>query len=89
MAVIIGVFDNPITQRQVFTFHCDTPMPEAYSWGVGEDDSEYCCDGVWEGVGGASVTDFEGVPGFEVGDGLFDLPSDFVDGPVVVLVGFW
>ena len=58
---------------------------EVYSWGVGEYDPEYCCDG----VGGASATGFEAVPGFEVGDDLFDLPSDLVDGPVVVLVGFW
>lgn len=58
---------------------------EVYSWGVGEYDPEYCCDG----VGGASATGFEAVPGFEVGDDLFDLPSDLVDGPVVVLAGFW
>ena len=57
------------------------------SWGVGGYCSECCCDGVREGVGGASVAGFEGVPGFEVGDDLFDPPPDLVDGPVDVLVG--
>ena len=61
---------------------------EAYSWGVGEYYSECCCDGVREGVDGSSVTGLEGVPVFEVGDGLFDSPSDFSDGPVVDLVRF-
>ena len=59
---------------------------EAYSWGVGEDESG---DGLYcgfEGVVGAAVISVENTPGFEVCDDTFDEVSDTVDGRVVSLV---
>ena len=60
---------------------------EAYSWGVGEDESG---DGLYcgfEGVVGAAVIGVEDTPGCEVRDDAFDEVADAVDGRVVSLVG--
>lgn len=56
---------------------------EVYSGG--EDvEAEYCFDGCGEGCVWAVVVGVEDAPGFEVGDGLFDGPSELVDLGVVV-----
>ena len=56
--------------------------PEAYSWGVGEYDSEGGCDGFWEGFWWSSVAGVQDSPCLDVGDGSFGLVADLVDGPV-------
>ena len=60
---------------------------EAYSWGVGEDESG---DGLYcgfEGVVGATVIGVQDTPGCEVRDDTFDEVADAVDGRVVSPVG--
>ena len=60
---------------------------EAYSWGVGEDESG---DGLYcgfEGVVGAAVIGVQDTPGFDVRDDTFDEVADAVDGRVVSPVG--
>ena len=60
---------------------------EAYSWGVGEDESG---DGLYcgfEGVVGAAVIGVQDTPGFEVRDDTLNEVADAVDGRVVSPVG--
>ena len=60
---------------------------EAYSWGVGEDESG---DGLYcgfEGVVRAAVIGVEDAPGCEVRDDTFNEVADAVDGRVVSPVG--
>lgn len=56
---------------------------EAYSWGVGEYESEDCGDGFREGFRWSSVAGVQDSPGLDVDDDSFDLVADLVDGPVV------
>ena len=60
---------------------------EAYSWGVGEDESG---DGLYcgfEGVVGAAVIGVEDALGFEVRDDTLNQITDTVDGCVVSFIG--
>ena len=60
---------------------------EAYSWGVGEDESG---DGLYcgfEGVVGAAVIGVQDTPSFDIRDDTFDEVADTVDGRVVSPVG--
>ena len=60
---------------------------EAYSWGVGEDESG---DGLYcgfEGVVGAAVIGVQDTPGLEVRDDTFDEIADTIDGRVVSFIG--
>ena len=59
---------------------------EAYSWGVGEYDSEGGCDGFREGFWWSSVAGVQDSPGLDVGDDSFDLVADLVDGGAAGLV---
>lgn len=66
-------------------FEIDT---EAYSWGVGEDESG---DGLYCGfksVVGAAVIHVENTPGLEVRDDSFDEVADTIDGRVVSSILF-
>ena len=61
----------------------DLRYSEAYSWGVGEDESGgglYCG---FEGVVGAAVIGVQDTPGLEVRDDTFDEVADTIDGRVV------
>lgn len=58
-------------------------VSEAYSWGVGEYESEDCCDGCLEGFQWSSVAGVQDTPGLDVGDDSFDLVADLVNGFVV------
>ena len=65
----------------------DLRYSEAYSWGVGEDESGgglYCG---FEGVVGAAVIGVQDTPSFDIRDDTFDEVADTVDGRVVSPVG--
>ena len=65
----------------------ETANMEAYSWGVGEDESR---DGLYcgfEGVVRATVISVQDTPGLEVRDDAFDEVADAVDGRVVSFIG--
>ena len=51
-------------------------LPEDYSRGVGEYESEDCGDGFWEGFRWSSVAGVQDSPGLDVGDDSFDLVAD-------------
>ena len=59
---------------------------EAYSWGVGEYDSEGGCDGCLEGFWWSSVAGVQDSSGLDVGDDSFGLVADLVDGGAAGLV---
>ena len=59
---------------------------EAYSWGVGEYDSEGGCDGFREGFWWSSVAGVQDSSGLDVGDDSFGLVADLVDGGAAGLV---
>ena len=69
-------------QASMFIFR----QNEAYSWGVGEYDSEDGCDGCPEGFWWSSVAGVQDSPGLDVGDDSFDLVADLVDGGAAGLV---
>lgn len=60
---------------------------ETYSWGVGECDSEDCCEGVFEDVGEAATVGVQDATGPQVGDGALYLVADLDDGSVPFLAG--
>ena len=54
-------------------------------WGAGRYDSEGCCRGVFEDVGGV-VVGVENPPGLEIGDSALDSVADLTDDSVPFVV---